>query len=526
MSISLYIVAVATSFVSLLLGIYLSVYGYLSVYLYLTITFFVLSMYMFAGRYKSLKSNFLYSFSNYLDTTFTLLFLIFSVGYFYTQINSNTSFTGSFLIGVLFLSASTDGFMMLTNMFRKPHKWHKLKFESDKVTILIACYNGENVIGETITQALVHVPKEQIIVVSDCSKDKTEEVAHSYGVNVVVNERNVNKALSISHAMKHVKTEYVLILDDDTHISKTFIPTNLIDEGYSAVAFNVMPEETSEVVNRLQVFEYRKSMVLGKSLRASVGAISNISGAIGLFRTKDLVYQATRHSGQFGGEDQQRTMLIHLEGEGKGVAYVDETVLTEAPKTLKSLFKQRAKSWNCSVHETLLLCIIIIISKKTHFLLKLERSYELFVFMTDPLRILYFGTAFIYPLNFLLLYILYLFIEFIGWLKTGRKDPFYIVALSPIYSVLIKTPARFIASFWWFVIKRDYLKKRLHHYITDRKLMYEYALTTVVVVLLWGTAFFQASGDIKRQISNVHNFGQISLTYISGFRSCAVIKDC
>lgn len=435
----------------------------------------------------------------YLDIVLALTFLVFSVGYFYTQINSDKSFTGSFLVGVLFLSAATDGFMMLVSMFRKPNTYKELSFDPSKITVLIACYNGEKVIGETITQALVHVPKEQIIVVSDCSRDRTEEVAASYGVRVIRNECNVNKALSISLAMKYVKTECVLILDDDTHIAQTFIPTSLIDEGYSAVAFNVMPEKTNTLVNKVQVFEYRKSMILGKSLRASVGAISNISGAIGLFKTKDLIYQATRHSGQFGGEDQQRTMLVHLEGEGKGVAYVEATVLTEAPPTWKALFKQRAKSWNCSVHETLVLCFRIIFSTKTHLLLKLERSYELFVFMSDPLRIIYFGTVFIHPINFVLLYVLYAFIEILGWFKTDRKDPLHVVFFSPIYSVFLKTPARFIASFWWFYIKRDYLRKQLHKYITHRKLLYEYALTTVTVIFLWSAALAQSSEDIHQK---------------------------
>lgn len=440
-----------------------------------------------------------------VDILLAFGFLVFSVWYFYTQINADSSFTGSFLVGVLFLSAATDGFLMLLTMFRKPMKYDRLSFDPSKVTILIACYNGEKVIGETIMQALVHVPKEQIIVVSDCSKDNTEKVAASYGVRVICNKRNVNKALSISLSVKYVTTEYVLILDDDTHIAKTFIPTNLIEEGYSAVAFNVMPEETGKMANKLQVFEYRKSMILGKSLRASVGAISNVSGAIGLFKTKDLLFQATRHSGQFGGEDQQRTMLVHLNGNGKGVAYVDATVFTEVPPTFKALFKQRAKSWNCSVHETLVLCFKIIFSTKTHFVLKLERAYELFVFMTDPLRIIYFGTAFIYPLNFLLLYLLYVVIELLGWFKTGRKDPLYVVLLSPIYSIFIKTTARFIASFWWFYIKRNYLKKRLHHYIVNRKLLYEYALTTVVVIFLWSAAIFQSADDISRHSNEIFN---------------------
>ncbi|MBP6926626.1 MAG: glycosyltransferase family 2 protein [Candidatus Pacebacteria bacterium] len=450
----------------------------------------------------------------YIDIIVAVVFLVFSAGYFFTQINADKSWSNSFLVGVLFLSASTDGFMMLINMFRKPMKYKKLTFNPSKVTIIIACYNGEKVIGETIEQALVHVPKEQIIVVSDYSKDNTEKVASSYGVQVVRNERNVNKALSISLAMKYVKTEYVLILDDDTHIGKTFIPTNLLGskENYSAVAFNVMPEEDGTLVNQLQVFEYRKSMILGKSLRASVGAISNISGAIGLFRTKDLQYQATRHSGQFGGEDQQRTMLVHLKAEGRGVAYVDATVYTEPPKTWKGLFKQRAKSWNCSVHETLALCFKIIFSTKTHFLLKIERAYELFVFMTDPLRILYFLTAFLYPINFVLLYLLYLLVETLGWIKTGRKDPFRVVLLSPLYSVFLKTPARFVASFWWFIIKKDYLKKKLHKYITNRKLISEYVFTTVTVFSLWVLALTQASSDISANVQKVKDRGSDVLT--------------
>lgn len=454
---------------------------------------------LFEGQFVDIKKVYTL-FQSYAGMLVAVSFLVFAVGYFFTQINSNHSFTNSFLVGVLFLSAATDGFMMLIGMFRKPAHYEKLSFDASKVTILIACYNGEKVIGETIEQALVHVPKEQIIVVSDCSKDATEKVASSYGVRVIRNERNVNKALSISLNMKYVETEYVLILDDDTHIAKTFIPTNLIEEGYSAVAFNVMPEETGTLVNKLQVFEYRKSMVLGKSLRASVGAISNVSGAIGLFKTKDLIYQATRHSGQFGGEDQQRTMLVHLEGEGKGIAYVDATVLTEAPPTFGKLFKQRAKSWNCSVHETLFLCTRILFSTKTHFLLKLERSYELFVFMTDPLRIIFFGTAFIYPINFLLLYVLYLCVETLGWFKTGRKDSFSVVLVSPIYSVFIKTPARFLASFWWFYIKKDYLYKRLHWYITDRNVVREYAFTTAVVVFLWSSALFQSREVISSKL--------------------------
>ena len=43
--------------------------------------------------------------------------------------------------------------------------------------------------------------------------------------------------------------------------------------------------ETGTLVNRIQTYEYRKSMVLGKALMSDLGAVANVSGAVGLFRT-------------------------------------------------------------------------------------------------------------------------------------------------------------------------------------------------------------------------------------------------
>src|SRR6202007_1364109 len=109
-----------------------------------------------------------------------------------------------------------------------------------------------------------------------------------------------------------------------------------------AVAFNVLPIRSETLINELQQFEYRQSMQLGKNVRAADGSIGNISGAIGLFKTADLIKQVTRHSGQFAGEDEQRTLLVHLFSEGKGITYTDTTVNTEAPATWLSLYRQRA----------------------------------------------------------------------------------------------------------------------------------------------------------------------------------------
>ena len=232
-------------------------------------------------------------------------------------------------------------------------------------------------------------------------------------------------------------------------------------------------------------------MVLGKELRSSSGAIGNVSGAIGLFKTKDLITQSKRHSGQFGGEDQQRTMMVHLDGTEKGVAYCNSTVLTEAPATFAKLFRQRYRSWNCSTHETFVLCWQIILNPKLHYLLKMERAYLIFILLTDPIRMVFFVGAIFHPLNSLILYAFYFVLEMIGWFRTGRKDAFHVVLLTPFYG-LYKSIARFIAHFWWFKLKYDYLiKNRFHRFVTERPIVEEYLIVSVVLLIMWISAFTQ-----------------------------------
>ena len=190
---------------------------------------------------------------------------------FYSQDNrdlfSNPSLSANLLYSVLFFSLITDGLFLLIHIPRKQVSHTKATFDPTKLTILIACYNGQNVIEETISHALKQVPADQIIIASDGSTDKTVKIAESYGVRVLDYKENLKKAFTINRAIHEVKTPYVLFLDDDTLVGEMLIPTSLLDEGYDAVAFNMLPVKTNKLINKYQMFEYRKSMILGKSLR-------------------------------------------------------------------------------------------------------------------------------------------------------------------------------------------------------------------------------------------------------------------
>ena len=420
-----------------------------------------------------------------------ILFFIIVNFYVFSSIVNLDSFFYAFLL----LSLLTDGLFTFIHLPRRAGQKQNLDFDASKLTVVIASYNGEGVIAETIRGAQQHVPLDQIIVVSDASTDDTAEVAHKTGARVIVNERNLHKVGSINAAIAHVKTPYVLILDDDTLIGDTFIPTSLLDEGYTAVAFNVMPVAEKSLVNEIQRFEYRTTMQLGKQLRANVGAIGNISGAIGLYRTTDLAKQITLHSGQFAGEDEQRTLLAHMYGEGKGIAYSDSLVLTMAPATYKDLFKQRAFSWSLSVPELFVLYLRVLLSSKYHYTLKAEKAYQIYIYLTDPLRILFLWTLLMRPSHLVYTYVFYTALSLIIWLRLGAKDTFRSVVLTPVYTLAL-TLCRFIGYFYWFSVKGKYLAKRLHRPIVGRKLLLEYGLLLLVVAGSWGFSVIHFRNDL------------------------------
>lgn len=420
-----------------------------------------------------------------------LVFIIINF-YIFASIVDLTTFIYVFLI----FSLLTDGIFILLQLFRRKVKHRAVSLDPKKLTIVIACYNGEDVIEETIRQARKHVPAKQILVVSDASTDNTAKVARRMGASVIENEQNLSKVFSINKAMSHIKTPYVLLLDDDVLIGDATIPTNLLDEGYTAVAFNVMPVANEKIVNKMQLFEYRNSMQIGKNLRGRVGAIGNISGAIGLYRTDDLIKQTALHSGQFAGEDEQRTLLAHMYGTGKGITYTDETVLTHAPDNFGALYRQRAYSWSLAVPELFTLYWRILFSPNYHYLLKAEKAYYLYIYLTDPLRLLFLWALILRPQHFLLTYAFYLAFNVLIWARTGLKDSLSTVLLYPLYKLWLAV-CRFVGNFYWFKSKFKYFRNKYHKRAPGRKLIPEYLLVAVVFVGLWVVSVQHFARDMQ-----------------------------
>ena len=93
--------------------------------------------------------------------------------------------------------------------------------DNPEISVLMTAYNREKYIGEAIESVLASTFQNwELIIVDDCSKDKTVEIAHSYAekderINVYINKQNLGDYPNRNKAASYAKGRYLKYLDSD-----------------------------------------------------------------------------------------------------------------------------------------------------------------------------------------------------------------------------------------------------------------------------------------------------------------------
>ena len=92
-----------------------------------------------------------------------------------------------------------------------------------KFTVAICAYNIENYIGRAIDSVINQEFKNyELIIVDDCSTDKTVEVAQKYrqkNISIYKTKKNSGTAGAARNiAIKEARGEYILFLDCDVEL--------------------------------------------------------------------------------------------------------------------------------------------------------------------------------------------------------------------------------------------------------------------------------------------------------------------
>ena len=285
-------------------------------------------------------------------------------------------------------------------------------------------------------------------------------------------EKSKGKASAINYAIYRVRTPLVLLLDDDTRLGDSRIPTSLITEGRSdAVAFQVLPDRRNRdgargntFLGAVQRYEYAKSMEIGKRFHDVTQSVSCVSGAIGLFRREDLQELHHDHTCVFQGEDLQRTILHLL--NGRHIAFASEPVWTVTPFGWGQWLRQRLFGWYPGTYHQLLNMLKLSAKRNVSWRLRYEMAYNLFTVITDPLKTWSIFVLAVTPgLRWwaLVIYLLYLAFEMFPWMVirepgSNRRASIGVLLFYPVYGA-VNTILRTAAIFTWFWLR--YVKKTM-----------------------------------------------------------------
>ena len=102
------------------------------------------------------------------------------------------------------------------------------------ITIVIPAYNEESVIADTVERckkvlASIGNESSEVIVVDDCSKDKTSEFAVKAGARLIEHPHNAGYGRSLKDGIRNAKNDIIVITDADGTYPIESIPA-LYDE--------------------------------------------------------------------------------------------------------------------------------------------------------------------------------------------------------------------------------------------------------------------------------------------------------
>jgi len=279
-----------------------------------------------------------------------------------------------------------------------PEHWHPT------VTILVPAYNEEATIADTVASIKSQTyPVAEIIVVDDCSSDKTGDIARALGVRVIRTPKNTGtKSQAQNFGLLQVNTDLVCTIDADTILAPDAIEKILpaLHEGFdlsqktesfppevakkivfSACGF-VIPQRIKTKFEFARLGQYLFYMGWGKTIQDHWDAPLVSSGCFSMFNAKLL-----RHYGGFPAgsmvEDMETTWGALM--NGFKIRMVPDALCYPKDPPTWPIFQNQVLRWNRGFLQ--------LIPKYGFRILENKRMaffivWSLFVYIVAPLSLL------------------------------------------------------------------------------------------------------------------------------------------
>lgn len=239
------------------------------------------------------------------------------------------------------------------------------------ITVLIPAHNEEACLGATIASLRNQTrPPERIIVVADNCTDRTVDIAHAAGVEVLETVANRDKkAGGLNQALGQVlpscgENDLVMVMDADTTLGSGFLEhaaaRMTADRALMAIGGLFYGEPGGGLLEQFQRNEYTR---YARDLRRRRGLVLVLTGTASVFRPRALRAVAAERGRLLPGvpgqyfdtlaltEDNEITLALKSLG-GLVLSPAACTVVTEVMPTWRALWVQRLR-WQRGAVENL-----------------------------------------------------------------------------------------------------------------------------------------------------------------------------
>jgi len=221
---------------------------------------------------------------------------------------------------------------------------------AEPVSVVMAAYNEEKVIAETLRTLLATDYKGEIevVVVDDGSHDQTaaevERFASSELRVRLLQQENHGKARALQRGLAAARHGIIVFIDADTQCQRDTLPRLLepfADARIGAVSGHAKVGNLRTFIARCQALEYTCGFNLDRRAYNRWNCITVVPGAISAVR-KDAIDEAGGLSLQTLAEDTDLTLSLHRQRQR--IVYVPGAIAwTEAPETVRTLARQRSR---------------------------------------------------------------------------------------------------------------------------------------------------------------------------------------
>jgi cellulose synthase/poly-beta-1,6-N-acetylglucosamine synthase-like glycosyltransferase len=231
-------------------------------------------------------------------------------------------------------SATCQDYTIVVPFFNSPDYLSNLSYLKDyKEKTILCTLRPEN---EEMARFVADLRKRGYRVIEFEREGKGDR---KYGLLKKVTQSQVYDILR-KRTMPFVTTKYVVFLDGDSRPQGDLgsVCAVMEKEGLDVVSVKVVPDASSNLVERMQRVEYNISMLARHYFPWLT------SGACTVGRTETMSAIMRRHSLYFWGGDIEVGVIARR--MGKRIGHVNFKVYTKVPRTLFGLFKQRV-GWFC-----------------------------------------------------------------------------------------------------------------------------------------------------------------------------------